>query len=427
MLHDGTNVTLLEDHRQQYIGLHVYHRIGASRDSISEQGYATVLAEMLNKGTKSRTAKDIAETIDYFGGYLNAASGWDATSVSLSLLRRHFNDGVELMKDILQNADYPEDELTLLKMQRLASIEYSKTDADYLADTLLNAVIFAGHPYSLQSLGTEKTINAVQRTDLLQRHQDLLAAGDRFIIAVGDITEADIHQAFGSYFTEPNDSDSVNNMPNLHDDRFRIVLVKKHSAVQSSIRVGHTGVSRNHPELTDISVMNVILGGYFNSRINANLREKHGFTYGARSYFDARKHAGAFAVSTEVRTDVTRRAVDEIITEMKRLQDEPILDSELQTVKNYLIGSFPLSIETPQQIAGRLANIRLYNFPDDHYDRYLKRVAELSVDDIHTAAKKYLKPDAVTIAISGDTDVLMKQLDTLGGIELYNTDFERIG
>jgi zinc protease len=203
----------------------------------------------------------------------------------------------------------------------------------------------------------------------------------------------------------------------------RVAVVEKAQAVQSAIRVGHIGIERNHPDYIACYVLNMLLGGYFNSRINLNLREKHGFTYGARSFFDTRKQTGAFAVSTEVRTEVTARAVEEIINELTLIRKEPVSADELSMVKNYIIGSFPLSIETPQQVAGRISTLALYGLDANYYDTFRDTVAALSREDLLRTAETYIHPDTVTIAASGDSKVLANDMKSFGDVEVYDHNF----
>jgi len=173
-------------------------------------------------------------------------------------------------------------------------------------------------------------------------------------------------------------------------------------------------------------VLNTLFGGYFNSRINLNLREKHGYTYGANSIFDARKLPGPFVISADVRNAVTDSSITEMLRELKRLQDEPISGDELSMVRNYLIGMFPLQIETPAQVAAGVINIELYNLPKNYYDTYRTKVNAITSRDLQTAAKKYFRPENIAIVISGDSQAIKASLEKFGPIEIFNADGEKI-
>ncbi len=423
----GIPVYLIENHNQPYVGVLAYFRTGATQDDEATQGLSSFVAEMMTKGTTNRTAPEIAEAIDFVGGSLGASAGWDATTVSISLLKKHLGLGVDLMTDVIRNATFADEELSRAKMQRLASIQHAKSDAGYLADTLFTKIHFEGHPYSLEALGTEESLASITSGKLQDRHKNFIAPNNTFLVASGDITSSEFTELFSERLSdwqsgekEPTVSSPANNISST-----QIALIKKDEAVQSAIRLGHTGIHRGHPDYIPATVMNVILGGYFNSRINQNLREKNGFTYGARSYFDTRKQTGAFVVSTEVRTEVTRRAVEEILYEMKMLRTEGVTEDELVMVKNYIVGSFPLSLETPQQMAGRLASIPLFGLGADYYDTYIETVRSLTKEDINRAADMYLKPDVVLLSVSGNTEVLPDELAGLGEITLYDHNFSK--
>jgi zinc protease len=186
--------------------------------------------------------------------------------------------------------------------------------------------------------------------------------------------------------------------------------------------VGHVGILRNSPDYIPVSVLNVLLGGYFNSRINLNLREVHGYTYGARSAFDARIAPGPFVVSTEVRTEVTTRAVEEIVSEITRLTVEQIPEEELRMVKNYMIGNFPLQIETPQQVAGRVATLVLYGLEHDYWDTYREKLSEITSVDLYRIAREYLHPSQLVIAASGDVQALEAGMGEFGEMNVFNDE-----
>jgi predicted Zn-dependent peptidase len=202
----------------------------------------------------------------------------------------------------------------------------------------------------------------------------------------------------------------------------KVGLIHKEGAVQSALRVGHVGISRNNPDFIPLSVLNVLLGGYFNSRINLNLREVHGYTYGARSAFDSRIAAGTFAVSTEVRTEVTTRAVEEILSEITRLTVEQVPDEELQMVKNYMIGNFPLQIETPQQVAGRVATLVLYGLDRGYWDSYRQKLSTITSVDLYRVAQEYLHPSKLAIVASGDIQALEAGMGEFGEMNVFNDE-----
>jgi zinc protease len=427
-LDSETPVYLVENHSQPYVSIAIYIASGSTLDIPSTQGLASVTSEMMTKGTQSRSALKIAEEIDFVGGSLSSNAGSDASTVSISVLKRYLSTGVELLCDVLQNASFAEEELDRVKLQRIAGIKHAKSDPGYLADTLFGKMVFADHPYSLEAGGTETSVSRLSPELLKGFYSENFSAKNAFVIAAGDLTSNELRNVLNEKLASWNRNEKKNTPGtgiNLQKQN-AITLVKKEGAVQSAIRLGHLGIPRNHADYIPTHVMNVLLGGYFNSRINANLRERNGFTYGARSYFDSRKQTGAFLVSTEVRTEVTIRALEEILIEIRKIREEAVTDDELTMVKNYIIGNFPVSIETPQQVAGRLAMIPLYGLERTYYDTFRDKVQALTKAEILRAAETYLHPDAVTISISGDTDAIADELGAFGPVELYNQNFEKI-
>jgi predicted Zn-dependent peptidase len=206
----------------------------------------------------------------------------------------------------------------------------------------------------------------------------------------------------------------------------KVYLVHKPEAVQSNLKIGHMGLKRNNPDFIAVSVMNTILGGYFGSRINRNLREEHGFTYGARSNFNPHIETGEFSVDTDVRTDVTDTSISLIIGELKRIVSEDVTDDELQTVKNYLTGVFPLQLETANAVASRVINLKLYNLPKDYYNKYISAINSLTKADILNAANKYIHPDKLFIVVSGDAGKIKDKLARFGTVTVYDADGNEI-
>jgi zinc protease len=268
----------------------------------------------------------------------------------------------------------------------------------------------------------------MQRERLTECYSNYFGANNAFLVVAGDVEELAIEKLVTDLFGGGRRLSAVSTdlkTPNVGHSR-RVGLVEKEAAVQSAIRVGHVGIPRNSANYVPVTAMNMALGGYFGSRINLNLREKHGFTYGARSYFDTRLEAGPFIVSTEVRTDVTVRAIEEIVNELTAIVEKPIADEELAMVKNYMIGSFPLQLETPQQVASRVATIELYGLEPNYFDTYRDKLAALTKDDLYHAAQSYVKPEDLVIVASGDVPALKEGMADFGPVAIYDADANQL-
>ncbi len=419
-LPNGVPVYLVENHSQPLVSISLYLRSGSSLDSKETQGLASLTSELLTKGTATRSATQIAETIDFVGGSLGASSSWDSTTISTSVLSRYIDIAIDLLSDVVLHPVFAPEEVDRIKTQRLAGIRQAKSDPGYLADVIFSKDIYGAHPYGFEAAGAEASISALQSEQLKAFFASICMPANAFFIVAGDVSESQIVQKLGDAFSGwSNTVLASSSRPAIEPNpKTKVILVEKPQAVQSALRVGHLGITRSSPDYVHCYVLNMLLGGFFNSRINQNLRERNGFTYGARSFFDARKQSGSFIVSTEVRTEVTAAATLEIVNELRSIRSVPVGPGELETVQRYIIGSFPISIETPQQVAARVASLTLYGLAPDYFDRFRDAVAATTTDDLLKAAGLHIQPDALTIAISGDAKALEPELRSFGDVEI---------
>jgi zinc protease len=426
-LPNGLKVIVIENHEQPIVYVSFVVKSGSTYDG-ELPGLASVTAELLTKGTKTRNATQIAEEIDFVGGSLNATASWDATNVSVLVLKKYLGVGVDILQDVVLNPTFPEEEIERVKTQRLASIKQSKAEAGYLAGVRFSKELFAGHPYANVSGGNEESIQKMKRDDLVKFYQTHFIPNNSFIIFAGDITPSEalplVEKYFGGWKKEKNPHKKFQTVKDVNQTK--VVIVDKPGAVQSAIRIGHLGIDRKNKDYVKVYTLNTLLGGYFNSRINMNLRETHGYTYGASSFFDARIYPGPFIVSTDVRNEVTDSSIAEVIKELKRIIDEPVPEDELKMAKDYIVGSFPLQIETPAQVASRVMTIEIYGLPKDFYDRFREEVKKITAKDIQETARKYLHPDKLLIVVSGNSKQIKPVLEKFGPVVVYDADGNKI-
>ena len=427
-LSNGLSVYIVEDHEQPIVSLGLYFRAGSVHDPMHLDGLAATVADMFTKGTKKRSATQIAEDIDFLGATLMAATSWDSLTVGLNVLSKFLDQSLEILADVLQNSTYPAEELERVRVQRLAGLRQAKADAGFLADLVFSKLIFPNHPYGSQAIGSTKSIERIQRDDLVYFVQRYLGPENAFLVAAGDVEPsrfmAQLEEHIGGWSGAARNSESIS-IPAVSSGR-HVGLVRKEGAVQSAIRVGNVGIPRNSGDYIPVTAMNTLLGGYFNSRINLNLREVHGYTYGARSYFDSRMLPGPYAVSTEVRTEVTVRAIEEILSELTRISADFVTEDELRMVKNYMIGNFPLQLETPQQIASRIAMIALYGLDKNYYDSYRDTLAALTVEDLYRVAVEYINPNDLVIVASGNVQAIESGMAEVGAVQIFDEEGERL-
>ena len=424
-LPNGINVLVIENAKIPAVSVRLVFKNAGSTFDGSKYGLSSLTAELLTKGTTHRDATQIAEEIDFIGGNLNAGSDWDGSYVSLSVLKKHLAAGIDVLADVVLNPVFSEEEISRVKEQRLSSILQSKDDAGHLSDRMFNKMVFGDFPYGNPAEGTEESVKELVKQDFENFYKGNYYASNLIIAFVGDITKDEALNLVEEKFSSL-PKDGANNITEFKFDEpdtyKNVYLVNKPGAVQSNLKIGHKGIARNNPDYIAVTIMNTILGGYFGSRINYNLREKHGFTYGARSSFGPRLLTGDFSVDTDVRNDVTDSAITYIIDDLKKIVAEEVTDEEMEMVKNYMTGVFPLQLETANAVASRVINLKLYNLPRDYYNKYISTINNLSQKDILEAAKKYIHPDRLVIVVSGDASAVKDKLKKFGEVKVYDAN-----
>jgi zinc protease len=422
-LANGLRVLVIEHHKLPIISLRFLVKSGSAEDG-NLPGLASLTGELLTKGTTTRSALQIAEEIDYVGGQLVSGSDWDATYTSATVLKKHLRIGLSLVADVTLNPAFSGEEIERARQQRLTTLIQRRDDADYLAEAQFNTAVFADHSYARPQIGTEGSVKGLARGDFLRFHKVYFVPSNTLLAVVGDITSEEImpriEESFGSWERHPQPAESIDSPADLEESF--IYVVDKPGAVQSAIRVGHVGIARKCEDFVSVVVLNTVLGGYFNSRMNANLRESKGYTYGAHTTFDVRRFRGPFIASADVRNEVTDAAITEMLYELDRVRKDAVTAEELDMVKRFLVGSFPLQVETPGQIASKVIDLELYDLPRDFYDTFNDRVSRTTADDLLCTAQKYLHPDRLAIVVSGSAKEVASKLEKFGPVKIVDVD-----
>ncbi len=427
VLSNGFKVIVYEQSFLPSVTLNLVAKDGSFLDG-DRFGLASMTAELLTKGTQKRTATGIVEEIESLGGSIASGAGWDSSSVGITILSRHLREAMEVLADVSRNSTIPDEEIERVREQRLAAILQRKSNPSSLAYRRFSEAVYAGHPYGNPAEGSEQTVPELRREQMLAFHRSVFEPGNMFLIAVGDVRPEQLlamaEELFGDW-EKGEDRKHEAPQPELPSGRV-IQVVDRPDAVQSSILIGHKGLPRRHDDFIAVHVMNTLLGGYFGSRLNLNLREDKGFTYGAFSRFEGRIQAGPFSAGAEVRNDVTDRAVDEILKEIRRLVEEPVSVEELTNVQRYMTGSFPIQIETPVQVAQRMINIEMYGLGKTYYNTYNSRILNITPAEISRVAGAYLHPDRLAIVAAGRAALLRGTLERFGSVEVFDADGARI-
>ena len=382
---------------------------GAAVDPKGKEGLARLTAKSLVEGTPGRSGIELSEILEGLGTSLESGADWDSSVLKTTFLAEHLDRVLPLVCEALTGPTFPERELQRLKAERIADLVQIESEPRALADQKFETFLYSAESrYSIPSGGSERSVSALTREDLVQFHAQRYAPASTTVIAVGDVTlealQSRLHATLGDW-NSPSGGDSAPRNTIASSGR-TVRIVDKTDAPQSELRVGHGGLERKHPDYFPAVVMNAVLGGLFGSRINLNLREAHGYTYGASSYFDWRKEAGPFVISTAVQTEVTGAALKEIFLEIDRIRAEEITESELSLAKEYLDGVFPIRYETTASIAAALANMRIYGLPRNYYDTYRERIRRVSSADVLRAARSHVQPEQMQVVIVGNTAAL---------------------
>lgn len=427
VLPNGLKIIVYEQHETPTVSLRLYIKAGSANDGDKLKS-ASFTASLLTRGTATRDANKIAEEIDFLGADLSAAAGLDNSSLSLSILSKYLDTGLDLFQDALLHPTFPEKEVEFIRLQSLNRLRLAKADGGTLADEAFNKIVYGSHPYGNSGIGTEAALKALTRKDIERFYKAHYLPNQALLVVAGDVDSKAIvgklTALFGNW--KAGKAPALTVTAPVMSEKTKVVVVQKDGAVQSTLNIGHLGVPRSHPDYIKIYTTNMILGGYFGSRLNLNLREKNGYTYGVYSGFSANTLAGDFSVSAPVRNEVTDSAVAEIFTELRRLTTEPVSDELLNEVKNYIIGTFAIQNETPASVAARISAIELYGLPKDYYKTFRAKVKAITAAEVLETAKKYLQPGRTLIILSGDAKAVKTSLEKFGAVEVLDADGKKL-
>ena len=414
-LPNGLQVVLVSQNEQPAISARMIVKAGGAQDPKGKDGVAMLTAALLDQGTTTRTAEQIADQIDFIGGILGSGAGTDLSYVNAVVMKDDFGTGLELMSDIVRNPAFSDAEINRQRQQALSSLKVSAEDPDAVASRAIDRLIFGFHPYGMPSAGTEESLASLTRQDFVEFHKTWFAPNNAMIAIVGDITPdaafAQVQRVFGSW--QAHDVPPVATTEPPPPVR-RIVVIDKPDAVQTEIRVGHLALARKHDDYFALDQAVKILGGEGANRLQQVLRTQKGLTYGASADLEALKQAGGIVAETDTRTEATAEALRTTVDEFARIQRERVFDGELEGAQAFMAGSFPLSIENPDAIATQVLNQLFYELPLEELQTYRERVTAVTADDIQRVSKTWIKPDRLAIVLVGNAEAFIGQLKGAG-------------
>jgi len=423
-LSNGLEVWLVKQDELPIVTMNMVFKTGTTADPQGLTGVGDTTSSLLDDGTKTRSAVEIANEVQSIGAQLSSGSGDDSSSVSILTLTKHFDKALDIYADVIQNAEFPEAEVESWRRRALVGLLQRRDNANAISGLVYNRILYGdAHPYGVSS--SEKSVKAIKRDDLKKFYSTYYRPNNAVLIVVGDTDLKMLTPKLEAKFKDWKAGEiSAMTLPNAPTrDKATIYVVDRPGAAQSVISIGQIGVARDNPDYFPLQVMNTLLGGAFTSRINMNLREDKGYTYGARSGFSYRRGAGPFTASAGVQTAVTKESVIEFLKEIRGVRGEiPVTPQELEYNKQSLIRSYPRNFETIDQIAGQLSNVVTYGLPDTYFNDFISRVNAVTIEDVNRVANKYLTPDKLAIVVVGDRKTIepgLKQIDGLGSSIIY--------
>lgn len=404
-LSNGLPVWIVEMHEVPVVNVSLVIKSGASADPGGQFGVAHFTAEMLDEGTGTRDALELADAIDVLGASLTTSSSYDTSTVRLHALVSTLDVALPLMADVALRPTFQEPDLERVRAERLTTLLQLRDNPSQLATASFNRLLYGEtHRYGTGAMGTETTNKAFTAADLRAFHAAHYQPQNAHLLVVGDVTPATVlpmlERAFGGW----RNTGAVPRpaLPSAPQPTARqVYLIDRPGAPQSQIRIGAIGVARNTPDYHAIGVANTMLGGSFSSRLNMNLRERNGYSYGAGSQFTMRLTPGPFVALSGVQTDKTREALTEFFTELTGIA-EPAPDDELTRVKNLLALSFPGVFETTNDMAAQLIDLIVYGLPESFVNEFVAKIQAVTAVDVQRVAREYIRPDRVIIVIAGD-------------------------
>lgn len=391
-------------------------RAGASVDPEDKPGAALLTADMLDEGASGKGALELEDALDYLGASVTTGAGWDSASARLHVPVARLGEALPLLADVMLRPDFPETDFKRLRSELLTDFLQSRDEArDIASAALARAVFGAQHRYGTPVRGTAASVQALSRNDLAALHKAHYSADQAVIVAVGAV-KADsllplLERAFGSWAKAAGSTAPAVAPPAVLRGP-SLVLVDKPESGQSAVRFGAPGPDRQTPLYYDLEVMNTLLGGSFTSRLNDNLREQHGYAYGASSSFDFRRSGGLFVAGADVQTDKTGPALGEFMKELQRIRT-PVTAEEADRARNYAALGYASEVETTRQVATKLVNQWIYRLPDDAISAYVPRALAVTVTQIEKAATASVDPSKMALVVVGDRKAIEAPLRAL--------------
>lgn len=428
-LPNGIRVVVAERRSLPIVHARIIVNAGSVHEPADKSGLASLTGSLLIEGGAGGLGSaELARRIDALAAQVGSSASFSLAGVNITSLSSVFADAMSLAATAVKSPMFDEREFGRVRSQALAGYEQAMSSAEAVADRTFSRAMYRPEaPYSRSPAGTATTLNAIARDDVVAWHARMYAPANTTILFVGDIAFADavslVTRLFGDWsVAAPSISLPAN--PTQTPGATRVILVDRPGSVQSAIYVGVPGIATADDDFLRMTVLNRIMGGGFTSRINTNLRERRGFTYGANTVNSALQNAGTFYAASSVRTNATDSALAEVMNEFRRIVAEPVPDAEFQAAVNNLVASFPASVQSVQELANRLQTLLIYGMPLDYYNTYRERLAAVTQADLNAVARRRLVPASVTMVVVGDLAQIEAPIRArnFGAVEVWNRE-----
>jgi zinc protease len=412
VLSNGLRVVVIEHRETPAVTVQMLLRAGKVFDTPAKAGLASATARLVREGTSTRSSQQIAGAIDSIGGSLDTYGSWDSAGASLQVTSDQLGLGLDLLADLVLHPSFPAAEVERWRRQTLSGLQVQQEDAGALADASFERAVFEGHPYGLPEDGTPDSVASLTRDDLVAFHREHYVPNQSILAVVGDVQAADafaqVERAFGAW---PRGKEhEIPKVQTAQHDKHRIVVVDMPDAVQSEIRIGQVGVAFADPDFFTAEVYNSVLGGGSNSRLYEEVRAKRGLSYGASSSFVKAIQPGSFEASTYTKTESTVQVLEVMLEATADLEKTIVPAAELEARKTYLSGVFPLQIETPQGIAGKVLEAMKYGLGRDFIESQRSRISAVTAEQVRSFAERRIHPGSFLIVVVGNASAFLPDL-----------------
>jgi zinc protease len=422
LLENGLRVIFIYKDKLPLVRFNLMVNAGSKYDRENKSGLSYLTSLVLDEGADGMNALQLSDEFDMLGSSFNISTDNDLVNLSLQTLSENFDRSLELFSKVLLKPSFNDDDFNREKKKLITRIMQSKDEPDYLADQIFDRVILGkSNSYSSPVSGYEETVESISVNEVKLHYARFFSPSNSSLIVVGDLDQYELIKLLNKYFLSWTNVQNNNTiLLSSAEPSNKIYLHHKSDSVQTEIRVGHITSKRNQKDFFQRYLLNTILGGQFTSRINLNLRERNGYTYGATSRFQYFKDTAFFEVSTSVGIENTANALKEILFELDNIHSG-VSEKELEFAKSSITKKFPLNFETYRQIASGVAGKILYNLPDNYFDTYIHNINSVSKDDVDKAAREFIMNDKLSIVLVGDKNLLMQKLGELP-IEIVEVD-----